>query len=186
MATVRAPFDGRVVSLKTAIGQFASAMNPIFTLIDTRHWYVTANFRETELKNIQTGTPASLRSMGDSSKTFSSKVDSIGYGVLPDDGGMVLAEQMSLLMLDSQRVIQSLQLIKSLGAAIRPRPTRPDKRSAIRLSRTDCRMAASPYPPYVLPTPSDLRQTAFSFVTSNMTTACFSSGFCAKFARNID
>ena len=90
MATVRAPFDGRVVSLKTTIGQFASAMKPIFTLIDTRRWYVIANFRETELKNIHPGTPATLRLMSDSGKTFSGKVDSIGFGVLPDDGGIVL------------------------------------------------------------------------------------------------
>lgn len=90
MATVRAPFDGRVVSLKTTIGQFASAMKPIFTLIDTRRWYVIANFRETELKNIHPGTPATLRLMSDSGKTFSGEVDSIGFGVLPDDGGIVL------------------------------------------------------------------------------------------------
>ena len=79
MATVRAPFDGRVISLKTSVGQFASAMRPIFTLIDTRH-----------LKNIHSGTPATIRLMSDSGKTFEGKVDSIGYGVLPDDGGLVL------------------------------------------------------------------------------------------------
>ena len=90
MATVRAPFDGRVVSLKTSIGQFASAMRPIFTLIDTRHWYVIANFRETELKNIHAGSPTTLYLMSDSGKTFSGKVDSIGYGVMPEDGGLVL------------------------------------------------------------------------------------------------
>ncbi|EGM9454053.1 multidrug efflux transporter periplasmic adaptor subunit MdtN [Escherichia coli] len=90
MATVRAPFDGRVISLKTSVGQFASAMHPIFTLIDTRHWYVIANFRETDLKNIRSGTPATIRLMSDSGKTFEGKVDSIGYGVLPDDGGLVL------------------------------------------------------------------------------------------------
>ena len=90
MATVRAPFDGRVVSLKTAIGQFASAMKPVFTLIDTRHWYVIANFRETELKNIRPGTPATVHLMSDSGKAFRGKVDSIGYGVLPDDGGIVM------------------------------------------------------------------------------------------------
>ncbi|WP_274922705.1 winged helix-turn-helix domain-containing protein, partial [Escherichia coli] len=45
-----------VISLKTSVGQFASAMRPIFTLIDTRHWYVIANFRETDLKNIRSGT----------------------------------------------------------------------------------------------------------------------------------
>ncbi|EHW4937247.1 TPA: multidrug efflux transporter periplasmic adaptor subunit MdtN [Escherichia coli] len=90
MATVRAPFDGRVISLKTSVGQFASAMRPIFTLIDTRHWYVIANFRETDLKNIRSGTPATIRLMSDSGKTFEGKVDSISYGVLPDDGGLVL------------------------------------------------------------------------------------------------
>ncbi|WP_126852064.1 multidrug efflux transporter periplasmic adaptor subunit MdtN [Escherichia coli] len=90
MATVRAPFDSRVISLKTSVGQFASAMRPIFTLIDTRHWYVIANFRETDLKNIRSGTPATIRLMSDSGKTFEGKVDSIGYGVLPDDGGLVL------------------------------------------------------------------------------------------------
>ena len=90
MATVRAPFDGRVISLKISVGQFASAMRPIFTLIDTRHWYVIANFRETDLKNIRSGTPATIRLMSDSGKTFEGKVDSIGYGVLPDDGGLVL------------------------------------------------------------------------------------------------
>ena len=90
MATVRAPFDGRVVSLKTAIGQFASAMKPVFTLFDTRRWYVIANFRETELKNIRPGTPATVHLMSDSGKAFSGKVDSIGYGVLPDDGGIVM------------------------------------------------------------------------------------------------
>ncbi|EDY9311595.1 multidrug transporter subunit MdtN [Salmonella enterica] len=90
MATVRAPFDGRVVSLKTSVGQFASAMKPIFTLIDTDHWYIIANFRETELKTIHAGTPATIRLMSDSGKTFQGKVDSIGFGVLPDDGGMVI------------------------------------------------------------------------------------------------
>lgn len=90
MATVRAPFDGRVVSLKTTVGQFASPLKPLFTLIDTRNWYVVANFRETELKNIRTGTPAKVYLMADTGQVFNGHVDSIGYGVLPDDGGIVL------------------------------------------------------------------------------------------------
>jgi membrane fusion protein, multidrug efflux system len=90
MATVRAPFDGRVVSLKTTVGQFASALKPVFTLIDTERWYVVANFRESELKNIRPGTPATVYLMGDTSRRFSGTVDSVGYGVLPDDGGLVL------------------------------------------------------------------------------------------------
>ncbi|HKT99706.1 MAG TPA: multidrug transporter subunit MdtN [Paraburkholderia sp.] len=90
MATVRAPFDGRVVSLKTTTGQFASPLKPIFTLIATRDWYVVANFRETELGNIRAGTPAAVYLMSDTGRMFRGRVDSIGYGVLPDDGGLVL------------------------------------------------------------------------------------------------
>ncbi|RKE35063.1 multidrug efflux system membrane fusion protein [Paraburkholderia sp. BL23I1N1] len=89
-ATVRAPFDGRIVSLKTSTGQFASALKPVFTLIDTRHWYVVANFRETELKGIRTGTPATVYLMSDTGQRFEGKVDSISYGVAPEEGGLAL------------------------------------------------------------------------------------------------
>lgn len=90
MASVRAPFDGRIVSLKTTVGQYATPLKPIFTLIDTEHWYIVANFRETQLKRIRTGTPATVYLMTDSGRRFRGTVDSIGYGVLPDDGGLVL------------------------------------------------------------------------------------------------
>jgi len=87
---VRAPFDGRVVSLHTTVGQFASALKPVFTLIDSGHWYVVANFRETELKDVRAGTPATVYLMSDTGRRFTGVVDSVGYGVLPDDGGVVL------------------------------------------------------------------------------------------------
>jgi membrane fusion protein, multidrug efflux system len=89
-ATVRAPFDGRVVDLKTSAGQFASALKPVFTLINTRHWYVVANFRETQLLGIHAGTPATVYLMSDTSQRFQGTVDSIGYGVSPEDGGFAL------------------------------------------------------------------------------------------------
>ncbi|WP_175689075.1 multidrug transporter subunit MdtN [Burkholderia anthina] len=87
---VRAPFDGRVASLRTTVGQFASALKPVFTLIDTRHWYVVANFRETDLKGIRAGMPATVYLTSDTGKRFDGTIDSISYGVLPDDGGVVL------------------------------------------------------------------------------------------------
>ena len=89
-ATVRAPFDGRIVSLKTATGQFATALKPVFTLIDTRHWYVVANFRETELKGIKTGTPATVYLMSDTDQRFRGSVDSISYGIASDEAGLAL------------------------------------------------------------------------------------------------
>jgi multidrug efflux system membrane fusion protein len=89
-ATVRAPFDGRIVSLKTSIGQFVTALKPVFTLIDTRHWYVVANFRETELKGIRAGTPATVYLMSDTGQRFRGNVDSISYGIASDEGGLAL------------------------------------------------------------------------------------------------
>jgi multidrug efflux system membrane fusion protein len=89
-ATVRAPFDGRIVSLKTSTGQFASALKPVFTLIDTRHWYVVANFRETELKGVRAGTPATMYLMSDTGQRFQGAVDSISYGVATDEAGFAL------------------------------------------------------------------------------------------------
>lgn len=85
--TLRAPFDGRVLSLKTVAGQYAAAGHALFTLASTRDWYVIANFRETELEGIRPGAKARLTLMSDPAKPFDGTVDSIGYGVFPDDGG---------------------------------------------------------------------------------------------------
>jgi membrane fusion protein, multidrug efflux system len=89
-ATVRAPFDGRIVSLRTSTGQYATALKPVFTLIDTRHWYVVANFRETELVGIRTGTPATVYLMSDTGQQFRGSVDSISYGIASDEAGLAL------------------------------------------------------------------------------------------------
>ncbi|QJI39432.1 multidrug transporter subunit MdtN [Pseudomonas sp. ADAK2] len=86
-SVVRAPFDGLIVGLTTSDGQFAAAGHPLFSLIDTRRWYVVANFRETELFHIHPGSRSTLYLMSDSRRAFSGTVDSIGFGVFPDDGG---------------------------------------------------------------------------------------------------
>jgi membrane fusion protein, multidrug efflux system len=85
--TVRAPFDGRIVSLDTQVGQYASPAKPVFTLIATDEWFVVANFRETDLKDVKPGTRSTVYLMSDSSQRFQGVVDSIGYGVTPTDGG---------------------------------------------------------------------------------------------------
>jgi len=52
---VYAPFDARVTNLVISQGAYAHIGQEIFTLIDTRVWWVLANFRETQLKHIQPG-----------------------------------------------------------------------------------------------------------------------------------
>ncbi|WP_368761269.1 cysteine desulfurase sulfur acceptor subunit CsdE [Klebsiella quasipneumoniae] len=86
---VRAPFNGVVVALKTTIGQYASALKPVFTLLDDDRWYVIANFRETDLNNVHPGVAARITVMTNHNRTFNGVVDSVGSGVLPEGGSVI-------------------------------------------------------------------------------------------------
>jgi multidrug efflux system membrane fusion protein len=82
---VVAPFDAYVTSLNLSIGTYAHPGTPIFTLIDTRAWYVIANYRESKLKNIPIGAQVDVYLMGHPNRRFKGHVESVGYGVLPED-----------------------------------------------------------------------------------------------------
>ncbi len=82
---VRAPFDGKVIGLNVAAGEYASAGHPVFTLIDTSRWYAVANFRETEIAGMTPGTAATVYLMGQPGQPLQGHIDSVGWGVLPDD-----------------------------------------------------------------------------------------------------
>ena len=81
---VYAPFDARVTNLNISEGAYAHVGQEIFTLIDTRVWWVLANFRETQLKHIQPGMTADVYVMSDPGLRFAGVVESAGYGVIPD------------------------------------------------------------------------------------------------------
>lgn len=86
---VVSPFDAYVTNMNISEGAYARAGGPIFTLIDTRTWYVIANFRESKLKNIGIGTHVDVYLMGHPDRRFNGVVESIGYGVFPEDGRVV-------------------------------------------------------------------------------------------------
>jgi len=81
---VYAPFDARVTNLVISQGAYAHVGQEIFTLIDTRVWWVLANFRETQLKHIRPGMIADVYLMSDPGLRFTGVVESTGYGVIPD------------------------------------------------------------------------------------------------------
>lgn len=83
---VRAPFSGKVVDLNTSLGEFAHAGAQVFTLVDTRTWYVVANFRETQLKHIEEGAPAEIYLQFKGGKRFRGKVVGPGWAVVPEYG----------------------------------------------------------------------------------------------------
>ena len=86
---VVAPFDAYVTNMNISEGAYARPGTPMFTLIDTRNWWVVANYREGKVKNIRIGAPVDVYLMGHPERKFSGLVESIGYGVFPEDGSVV-------------------------------------------------------------------------------------------------
>jgi len=83
--TVKAPFDGYVTNLNISEGEYAKPGVPIFTLIDNRAWWVVSNYRESELQSIRPGKHVDVYVMSHPSRRFDGIVESLGFGVAPDD-----------------------------------------------------------------------------------------------------
>jgi multidrug efflux system membrane fusion protein len=81
---IYAPFDARVTNLTISEGAYAHVGQQAFMLIDTRTWWVIANFRETELNRIQPGMKADVYLMSRPNQKFAGTIDSTGFGVTPD------------------------------------------------------------------------------------------------------
>src|SRR5881296_3282010 len=83
---VRAQFDALVVNLHTSIGAFvAPGAVPVFSLVDTRAWYVMANYRETEFTHIAPGMEAEVYILTNPHYRFRGRVQGIGWAVNPED-----------------------------------------------------------------------------------------------------
>ena len=81
---VYSPFDARVTNLNISQGAYAHTGQQVFTLIDTRVWWVIANFRETQLHRIHPGMHADVYVLSRPSIKYDGVVDSVGFGVQPD------------------------------------------------------------------------------------------------------
>ncbi len=90
LAVVRSPCDGRITALDIAGGEFAITGKPLFTIIDTEHWYAIGNFRETDLAGIKPGQHALVYVMQAPQTAVKGVVDSLGGGVAPDEGATFL------------------------------------------------------------------------------------------------
>lgn len=80
-ATVRAPADG-VISQSTAFkaGQYVAAGTPLFSLVETGDTWVEANFKETQLTNMNVGQQGEVVLDTYPGHPFRAVVDSIGAG----------------------------------------------------------------------------------------------------------
>jgi membrane fusion protein (multidrug efflux system) len=83
-----APIDGRVTQRTIEVGNYVAPGQALFLLVDPNVW-VTANFKETQLKNMRPGQPVTIKVDAFPGIKFRGHVDSIQagsgsrFGVLP-------------------------------------------------------------------------------------------------------
>jgi multidrug efflux system membrane fusion protein len=82
---VRAPFNAYVTNLNTREGEYAKAGAQMFALVDDRHWYVIADFKETYLRSIKPGQEAEVFLVAYPGKRYRGVVTGIGWANSPDN-----------------------------------------------------------------------------------------------------
>lgn len=92
-----APFSGRVIDLNISAGAHATMGVPIFSLLDTRKWYVIADFREGEIRHFTTGTAVDVYLPIAPNRHFTGKVQGIGWAVEPNEGQIDLPHSLPLV-----------------------------------------------------------------------------------------
>jgi multidrug resistance efflux pump len=83
---VYAPSKARVTNLNISQGEYAQAGQRVFTLVDTRAWYIIANFQETYLDSIRPGMAVEVYLMSYPNRRFHGTVQGLGWALAPEDG----------------------------------------------------------------------------------------------------
>ncbi|HEF4760863.1 TPA: HlyD family secretion protein [Pseudomonas putida] len=78
---VRARSAGLITDLRTDVGQFAAAGNPVMTLIAIHDVWISADMTENNLGLVQADTPVSIVLDALPGEVFQGRVRSLGYGV---------------------------------------------------------------------------------------------------------
>jgi len=75
--TVKAPADGVVSKKAVEVGQVVQPGQPLFAIVQTDDVWVTANYKETQLRDMRIGQPATVAVDALGGKKFAAHVDSI-------------------------------------------------------------------------------------------------------------
>jgi len=78
---VRARSAGLITDLRTDVGQFAAAGNPLMTLITIQDVWISAEMTENNLGRLEPDTPVAIVLDALPGKVFAGRVRSVGYGI---------------------------------------------------------------------------------------------------------
>ena len=122
--TILAPVDGVIESFDIDTGYYASAGQPLATLISSKGFWIQANMKENNLSLMDPGDRVEMLFDIAPGKIFKGKVVSIGYGVEVDKtnkGGLPSVKSKSSWLQDPQRfpVVIRMEEDAELGKLIR-------------------------------------------------------------------
>jgi membrane fusion protein, multidrug efflux system len=80
---VYAPCDGSVVNLQITPGAYAATGEQVFSIVDESIWYVLANFRETDLRNIRPGMSVDVYLLSESNHRLHGIVQGLPRAIYP-------------------------------------------------------------------------------------------------------
>jgi membrane fusion protein (multidrug efflux system) len=89
-ATITAPTDGRIGNKNVEVGNRVQVGQPLFALVEPNYW-VTANFKETQLRGMSAGQEVEVTIDAIGSHVFTGKLDSVApatgaqFALLPAD-----------------------------------------------------------------------------------------------------
>lgn len=88
---ITAPFDGKVGKVNIQPGQYIQPGQTLFSLVDNSDFWIIANFKETQISNMQVGQEVNIHIDGYGKKTIKGKVNSFSeatgskFALLPPD-----------------------------------------------------------------------------------------------------
>lgn len=113
-----APFDGIISKKSVERGQYLAMGSPICSAVDVAHLYVSANFKETQLKEMKPGQAVNIKIDAFPKSPLSGKLSSIGgatgakFSLLPPDnatGNFVKITQRVPVRIDLTNVPQEVK-----------------------------------------------------------------------------
>lgn len=121
-ADVYAPAGGKVGKTSLQVGQFIQPGQPLFTIVNNEQFWVIANFKETQLKNLKVGQPVEIKIDGYPDRKITGKITSFSEAtgaktsLLPPDnasGNYIKVTQRVPVKIDLDNVSQVKDILKA-------------------------------------------------------------------------
>ncbi len=121
-ANVYAPASGKIGKTSLQVGQFLQPGQPLFTIVNNEQFWIIANFKETQLKNLKLGQPVEIKMDGYPDRKITGKITSFSEAtgastsLLPPDnasGNYIKVTQRVPVKIDFDNIAQVKDILKA-------------------------------------------------------------------------